>query len=75
MSKLDEAKEKINNLKFWLGIVVASFLAILSWAITNYDTISFLLLSLSFIAVILLVIAIIILQKNINKKIKDLRDL
>ncbi len=35
MSKLDETKEEINNLKFWLGIAVATFLAILGWSITK----------------------------------------
>ncbi|MDE6958873.1 hypothetical protein LS72_010240 [Helicobacter apodemus] len=75
MSKLDEMKEEINNLKFWLGIAVATFLAILGWSITNYETISFLLLSFGFVAVIFLGVAIILLQKNINKKIKNLRDL
>ena len=37
MSKKDKIKEKIVSLRFWLGIVVATFLAIIGWSITNYN--------------------------------------
>ena len=36
MGKIDKIKEKINLLKFWLGIFVATFLAIIGWGVTNY---------------------------------------
>ena len=58
-------------LGFLLSIAIATFLAILSWYITN--AISFLWLLSSFSVVILLGVAIVILEKNINKKIKDMK--
>lgn len=75
MSKKDKVKEKIAILKFWLGIVVATFLAIIGWSITNYSKIEILLLILSFIAMIFLGVAITFLSKMINKKINELEDL
>lgn len=75
MSKIDKVKEKIAILKFWLGIAVATFLAIIGWSITNYSRIEILLLILSFLATIVLGIAIILLSRMINKKINELEDL
>lgn len=37
MSKKSEIKEQISIFKFWLGIVVATFLAIVGWVATNYQ--------------------------------------
>lgn len=37
MPKLDGLKEELITLRFWLGIVVASFLAIVGWLATNYN--------------------------------------
>lgn len=75
MGKKDKAKEKIAIFKFWLGIAVATFLAVIGWSITNYSKIEILLLILSFFAMIFLGIAIIFLSKLINKKIDELEDL
>lgn len=36
MAKIDELKERLTMLRFWLGIVVATFLAISGWCITNH---------------------------------------
>lgn len=33
--KIDKKKEKIGLLKFWLGVAVATFLAIAGWIATN----------------------------------------
>lgn len=75
MSKKDKIKEKIVSLRFWLGIVVATFLAIIGWCITNYTTIEFWLLSLGFMAVISLGILALLLSKKIESKIEELEDL
>lgn len=37
MSKLDEKKERLGLLKFWLGVIVGSFLANVAWLATNYN--------------------------------------
>lgn len=36
MAKLDEAKERLGLLKFWLGAFVACFVGIGAWCATNY---------------------------------------
>lgn len=77
MPKLDEAKERLGLLKFWLGIFVATFIAIGGWCATNYkifqDTIPLFVLA-AFAEIILLS-----LIKYTNSKIKlilkEIRDL
>lgn len=75
MGKIDKIKEKINLLKFWLGIFVATFLAIIGWGVTNYAKTESWLLALSILSIILLSVLILIVSKRINKKINDLEDL
>ena len=36
MPKLDSLKEDLKTLRFWLGVFVASALAITGWVATNY---------------------------------------
>lgn len=36
MPKLDEAKERLGMLKFWLGVLVATFLSIAGWGFSNF---------------------------------------
>lgn len=77
MPKLDEAKERLGLLKFWIGIFVATFIAIGGWCATNYkifqDTIPLFVLA-AFAEIILLS-----LIKYTNSKIKlilkEIRDL
>lgn len=75
MSKLDKKKEKIGILKFWLGIAVATLLAIIGWAVTNFDKIKFWLFTLSFFIALGLCIVSIVISNKINKHIDDLEDL
>ena len=37
MPKLDGLKEELNYFKFFFGIVVATFIALVGWIATNYD--------------------------------------
>ncbi|EAH8209074.1 hypothetical protein QK017_001690 [Campylobacter upsaliensis] len=75
MSKLDREKEKIGVLKFWLGIVVATFLAIVGFCVTSYEKISIYLLFLSIFSAIFLLIVALLLTIKIDKKIDRLEDL
>ncbi|MCX2716735.1 hypothetical protein OQH61_03180 [Helicobacter sp. MIT 21-1697] len=75
MSKLDKEKEKIGILKFWLGIVVATFLAIGGWLATNIHKTESLLLVCGSLSLIGLFIAGFLLNKRINKHINNLEDL
>ena len=75
MSKKDEVKAQIGIFKFWLGVVVATLLALIGWCATNYEVAKVWLLALSLaLAVVLLLLTIWIVRK-IHKKIKKLRRL
>lgn len=37
MPKLEGSEEDLSILRFWLGISVASFLAIIGWIVANYN--------------------------------------
>ena len=44
MAKIDELKEELGILKFWLGIVAATILALIGWIATNYQKADWLIL-------------------------------
>ena len=72
MPKLDEAKENLISLRFWLGVIVANFLAVIGWVVTNYkDADDFLLFCASCYLCFLFVFFVRINQK-INKTIKEI---
>lgn len=75
MSKLDREKEKITSLRFWLGIVVATLLAIIGFCVTSYEKISIYLLFLSVFSAIFLLVVALLLTIKIDKKIDRLEDL
>ena len=75
MSKKDKVKEKITYFRFWLGVAVATILAIIGWVLTNSAKVELWLLFLSFIAIIILLVMIIAVMRNIDKKIDELEDL
>ena len=75
MSKKDKVKEKIGVLKFWLGVAVATLLAIIGWAVTNFGKISVWFLALSLFIIICLCVASVVISRYINKHIDDLEDL
>jgi len=40
MAKIDEIKEEIGWLKFWIGVMAASFMGMVSYINSNYDQMS-----------------------------------
>ncbi|ELE7459369.1 hypothetical protein RB912_001793 [Campylobacter upsaliensis] len=75
MSKLDREKEKIGILKFWLGIVVGTFLAVAGYCVTNYAKMDLYLLVASGFLLLFLIVSALIVSKKIDKKIDRLEDL
>ena len=75
MSKKDKVKEKITYLRFWLGVAVATILAVIGWGLTNSARVELWLLVLSFITIVVLLAMIIAIMRNIDKKIDELEDL
>ncbi|MEA2073476.1 MAG: hypothetical protein U9O86_07815 [Campylobacterota bacterium] len=75
MAKIDEIKEELNYLKVWLGIIVLTAIGLISWLINNYEMASDVKIIGDIIAIIVLTVSIIMIDKNIKKKIKSLKDL
>jgi len=75
MSELDVVKEKINYLKVWLGIFVVTLISLVGWVVTNYETVSFERLGVSYVAILWLFISIHLLNKKILEKINSLGDM
>lgn len=75
MAKIDKHKERLTMLRFWLGIVVATLLAIIGWSITNFSKLETWLLLLSLLSIVFLVLVVIWLSIYIDKKIDELEDL
>ena len=75
MAKIDEIKEELNYLKVWLGIIVITTIGLVGWLINNYESSSDIKILADIIAVIVLTISIVLIDKNIKKKIKSLKDL
>ena len=73
-SKLDELKERLGILKFWLGVIVGVFTAVFGWIVTTYKTQDTILLIIATIFLLGLLIAFFKLNQNIEKKLKEIRD-
>lgn len=72
MATVDKLKEQLGMLKFWLGIFVATFLAIIGWSITNYAKAPLWILIGAGILSLLLICAIYFISKKINTKIGEI---
>ena len=75
MSKLDEAKELMGLLKFWLGSIVAVFVAISGWIANHYKDDDILLLVGACIVLVLLLLAGFGINRKIKNQLKIIRDL
>ncbi|KAB0613748.1 hypothetical protein [Campylobacter hyointestinalis] len=75
MSKLDEKKERLGLLKFWLGVIVGSFLANVAWLATNYNKTENLIIVGSILAIIFLAVSFVFINKKIAKILKEIGDL
>jgi len=75
MAKIDEIKEELNYLKVWLGIIVITTIGLISWLINNYEISSMIKILSDILAIIILTISVIIIDKRIKAKIKSLKDL
>jgi len=74
MSKIDKIKEKINYLKFWIGICVASIISLGTWLSLNFGKFNNLYL-IGVVLFFLLLCLIIFLDKKIRNLINELEEL
>lgn len=72
MAKIDELKEHLKILRFWLGIDIAVLLAMVGWYITNYSSVTKLMLAGGIILSCILVALAIFISKAMFKKCKKI---
>lgn len=75
MSMKDIKNKQIDMLKYWLSILVASFLGIGAYLVTHIEMLQNWLLVVSICALMCLFVAIAIVNLRINRLIDDLKDL
>ena len=75
MPKLDGLKEDLAILKFWLGIVVASFLAIIGWLATNYNKSELWIIVSSIILLFVFAFIAFLINKKMRKIIKQIYEI
>jgi len=75
MADIDEVKESIGYIKIWLGIIVVTNFSLIAWLFSNYETSTVIKVISDIIAIVVLTISIVIVDKNIKIKIKSLKDL
>ena len=75
MSKVDKIKERITQLRFWLGVLVVTIISLSSWLINNYEKADEIKVYGCALAIILLAVLTLITNIKINKKIEELEEL
>ena len=75
MSQLDGIKERINLLKYWIGIVIGVLLAVSAWLFNNVDTLSEWKLISSAGLIVSCIGIIIMLNNKLIKRIDALEDI
>lgn len=72
MPELDRLKEQVAYLKFWQGIVVVTDISLTGWLITASDTATRLTVILAVVGVALLSLGIVVLHRQIERRIEQI---
>lgn len=72
MPKLDEAKEKLAFLKFWLGLIVGVFTAVAGWTLNKFDINENILIAIALLVLVLLLVIFWLIVKRVNATIKEI---
>ena len=75
MGKINEVKEELNYLKVWLGIVVVTTISLVGWLINHYENTSTPKVIGDIVAIVVLTIITVFIDRSIKKKIHSLKDL
>jgi branched-subunit amino acid ABC-type transport system permease component len=75
MSEIDNIKESLNLIKFWIGLLVAALAGILTWLFNNITTAQEWQIWLSSIFVVILGIIIVRINWKALRKREALKDL
>jgi hypothetical protein len=69
VSELDRLKEQVAYLKFWQGIVVVTDISLAGWLISASDTAARLTAILAVAGVVLLSLGVVVLHRQIERRI------
>ena len=72
MPKLDGLKEELNYFKFFFGIVVATFIALVGWIATNYDKAELWLIIVAATFSFVFALVAFVINKKMRKLIKQI---
>ena len=75
MSELDKVKEEIGWLKVLFGVLIAVDISLIAWLTQNYEKASCMMLVLCLVAVSIVTIALIWINRSAYKKIDELEEL
>lgn len=75
MSMFEKKNKQIDMLKYWLSILVLTFLGIGAYLVTNIKNVDDWLIVVSCFSLIGLFVAVVLITQRINKLIDDLEDL
>lgn len=72
MSELDRLKEQLAYLKFWQGIMVVTDISLVGWLVSTADGARALTVVLAIIGVIALTFGIVVLHRQIERRINEI---
>jgi hypothetical protein len=72
MSELDRLKEQVSYLKFWQGIVVVTDISLGGWLVSASGTAASLTVILAIAGVVLLSLGIVVLHRQIERRIDQI---
>ncbi len=75
MSEVDEIKEFIGYLKVIFALILATTVGLISWLVQNYNSTEKLLVYADILLIIILIIALILINRKILSDIRRLREL
>jgi len=75
VSELDRLKEQLVYLRFWLGIMVVTEITLVGWLISTPNTADLVLWSLAAVGVVLLGFGILLLHRQVERRIEEIRRL
>ena len=72
MSELDHLKEQLAYLKFWQGIMVVTDISLVGWLVSTAEAATPSLRFYAIVAVVVLTIGIVVLHRQIERRIDQI---
>ena len=72
MSEFDRFKEQLAYLKFWQGVMVVTDISMVGWLVSTADTAAALSVVLAIVGVVLLSFGIVVLHRQIERRIDQI---